>query len=546
MFPAGQDNGQISSSIDHISGEQVNYAYDPLKRLTAAATVGPQWGQAYTYDGFGNLTSATVTQGSGVNWTNAADPATNRILGLNFDANGNWDRGVSPTIYDQQNRLTQGQINHSGCSGVATWQYDPYNRRFLTADPCVGNSLVFYDIFGKPIDAYNCQPSAINGCAAANSPTTKNIYFGSRLVQSSGATLVTDRLGSVRANSNGGTFSYLPYGVERTTTSDTRDKFATYFRDSSAGPNQDYADQRYYNSWYGRFFSPDPLGAKAADPANPSSWNMYAYVNGDPININDPTGQYPYPSGGGEDPDIAGRRGLLIGCGGGGGGGLPCGFGDGTVCGITPCGPAWVTDPSLSGPCGDPCGGSSFLPNPGCSYSGPQPGPDPAPQPPPPQQCSVSLWDRPIPGTPGFHTYLEVDDGSGDFTVEGGPTGPGPIGYLVGVVAVAGSINAIGTTNPSNPSNTEIGPAYTGPYACRDAQTIIGATEQYNASGNWVKYNPIAGITSKRFGLILLGRFGYNSNSFTSTLVNQVGLAGYFGFSGNPLTPGWGRRVPGL
>ena len=108
VFPAGQNNGQISSSIDHISGEQANYTYDALKRLTAAGTVGPQWGQAYTYDGFGNLTAATVTQGSGVNWANASSAATNQMLGISYDANGNNITPGAPcctTSYDVENRI---------------------------------------------------------------------------------------------------------------------------------------------------------------------------------------------------------------------------------------------------------------------------------------------------------------------------------------------------------------------------------------------------------------------------------------------------------
>ena len=47
--------------------------------------------------------------------------------------------------------------------------------------------------------------------------------------------------------------------------------------------------QRYYNSTYGRFMSPDPDGG-SADSGNPSTWHRYAYVGGDPINLNDPTG----------------------------------------------------------------------------------------------------------------------------------------------------------------------------------------------------------------------------------------------------------------
>ena len=64
-------------------------------------------------------------------------------------------------------------------------------------------------------------------------------------------------------------------------------KFATYLRDTAT--NLDYADQRFYANTQGRFTSPDPLNASAR-MANPNSWNRYAYVEGDPINANDPSG----------------------------------------------------------------------------------------------------------------------------------------------------------------------------------------------------------------------------------------------------------------
>jgi hypothetical protein len=83
----------------------------------------------------------------------------------------------------------------------------------------------------------------------------------------------------------------------------------------------DYADQRYYSSGYGRFNTVDPLQS-SAKPKNPASWNRYAYVGGDPVNLLDPRGME--QSG---------------------------------------CGPDWVSDPSLSGPCCLP-GGNGFLPDP--------------------------------------------------------------------------------------------------------------------------------------------------------------------------------------
>ena len=51
------------------------------------------------------------------------------------------------------------------------------------------------------------------------------------------------------------------------------------------------ADQRYYAVGAGRFNSPDPLGIAGANPKNPTSWNRYTYVHGDPVNFNDPTGR---------------------------------------------------------------------------------------------------------------------------------------------------------------------------------------------------------------------------------------------------------------
>jgi len=134
----------------------------------------------------------------------------------------------------------------------------------------------------------------------------------------------------VRANSNGETFSYFPYGEERTSTADGREKFGTYTRD---GFGQDYAQQRYYNANMGAFWSPDPGGIKTAKPSNPSSWNRYSYTEGNPIGRFDPLG---FDDCDPDDPDD------------------PCDCGD---------------------PC-DPCVSSEVAGDPGCF----DPGPGPAPQ----------------------------------------------------------------------------------------------------------------------------------------------------------------------
>jgi len=95
-YSAAQNNERIVSSADGVTGENVSYTYDSLNRLIAAATTngtGPIWGNSYSYDGFGNLTGKTVTQGLALSASPQVNSATNqaRMIGdYGFDANGNW------------------------------------------------------------------------------------------------------------------------------------------------------------------------------------------------------------------------------------------------------------------------------------------------------------------------------------------------------------------------------------------------------------------------------------------------------------------------
>jgi len=63
-------------------------------------------------------------------------------------------------------------------------------------------------------------------------------------------------------------------------------------RPTNNGIGEDYASARYYNNNFGRFWSPDPLGAAAADRTNPVTWNRYTYVIDDPVNHQDRQGLF--------------------------------------------------------------------------------------------------------------------------------------------------------------------------------------------------------------------------------------------------------------
>jgi RHS repeat-associated protein len=57
-------------------------------------------------------------------------------------------------------------------------------------------------------------------------------------------------------------------------------RFTGKERDQESG--NDYFGARYYGSSMGRFLSPDPSGLVYADPKNPQSLNLYAYVLNNP------------------------------------------------------------------------------------------------------------------------------------------------------------------------------------------------------------------------------------------------------------------------
>ena len=98
VYAAGANNGRITQSIDGIGGETVSYSYDKLNRLTAAGAANGTWGQAFTYDGFGNLTGKTATAGSPPTLSASFDPLTN-LNGTGYDANGNTVGGYPGFTY---------------------------------------------------------------------------------------------------------------------------------------------------------------------------------------------------------------------------------------------------------------------------------------------------------------------------------------------------------------------------------------------------------------------------------------------------------------
>src|SRR5581483_1362567 len=304
-YSAGQNTGQISSKLDVVTGEEVVYAYDSLQRLVSAATSAASdtahpdlaWGSSYAYDGFGNLTAKTVTKGSAPSLSVNVNPSTNRITGYIYDANGNITQGQVGMAYDVENRV----MNING--GFPYYGYDHRNQRvwqgsYDASMQRIDQTLYFYGLNGEQLSSYtlilNINYQTQNGVpvySLDHQAAVGQTYFNGRKLA------LLDRLGSVRGVMKPGQggmltmspMSFYPYGEDKGTPEpNDQYKFATYLRDSGSG--LDYAMNRYYDNRVGRFLTPDPSGMDAVDLSDPASWNMYVYVNNDPVNSNDPDG----------------------------------------------------------------------------------------------------------------------------------------------------------------------------------------------------------------------------------------------------------------
>jgi RHS repeat-associated protein len=418
-YPTGTNNGKASSMYNALSGETVTYTYDSLNRMATAA--GSGWGEAYTFDPYGNLTTKHVTSGSGPSLSVTVNSANNQVAG-SYDANGNalYSPSATPLAYDVENHVSG--VGWNNGAPAVDYCYDAQNHRFFmwtagTLDQynnATSYSVVAYSPSGQKLGTYLFAPQQPSYQHGPYTPfmlvtlASSDQYFGGRRLAA------LDQLGSAG--------TYYPWGEAKggTNPQDTW-SYATYWRDSATG--LDYANNRYYSNVYGRFMTPDPY-TNSGRSNDPQSWNRYAYTAGDPVNRIDPSGRdfvYPVPP-----QDCGGYPVGFFGCGDDGGGFCE-GFADGDASSQSPepgCGPP-------SGPC---ISANGFLPGPGCSVVGGDYGPPPSP--PASPSCEQQLTNtisNALAGTP-------LAGEAADFVEDAQNGGLNP--YLL--VAIAGAESSYG------------------------------------------------------------------------------------------------------
>ena len=295
------------------TGSSGNVYWDDFSITQSLGGFTGPGGQQFTYDGFGSLLSQNPVFGVAPMFNLAVNPNTNQVAsgGATYDAAGNltYD-GTTNYTFDEMNRMTQA----SGTYGTFGYSYSPGENKRMAV---YGSSskpktldMYLYAPNGKVLSRLAYQMNGSTWAPISTNALTNYLYLGSKAVS-----YAENNVGS------NGSGSYWPYGSGNTAPTTGPSMFGTYPVD---GSGLYYADQRYYNSGWGRFLTADPSDGNI-DPTVSGSFNRYAYVNGDPANGMDPRGLYEDDGG----DDSGGDEGDGGGDGGGAGGGGDGGGGDG-------------------------------------------------------------------------------------------------------------------------------------------------------------------------------------------------------------------------
>jgi RHS repeat-associated protein len=259
------------------------YTYDLTNRLISAAVksgpelpVAPQF--QYEYDGASNLVRMADPSGS----QSHTHTASNALQPGHYDANGNpqeldgvqygWDANDQVVQVVQNDRQSE-------------FSYDGLRRLVRIVEKQAGKVTADHAYFWcgdtRCLEHDNLR---------TGSPVSKQYFDQGFIAAGQSYYYVRDQLGSVRqlVDASGrirAQYDYDPYGrVSRQRGDiDSDARYAGYFQHAQTGLT--FARYRAYDATQGRWLNRDPLGEEAG-------LNLYAYVNGSPANLSDPSGLY--------------------------------------------------------------------------------------------------------------------------------------------------------------------------------------------------------------------------------------------------------------
>ncbi|MCK9609517.1 MAG: RHS repeat-associated core domain-containing protein [Methylomonas sp.] len=282
--------GATTNALGQITGTTV-FSYDPENRLKTADNPGTAFDESFSYDKVGNRKTHTLngsTQYYNVDAGNRLkDIRSGSPTGTIFESYGYDDNGSLTSVSGNRNlTLTWDANNRVKQINSTQYRYDPKGYRIektgsqTTRYYLEGEHLeAVYDGNGALRDQYlrgTVIDEVVNGYHRDADNVMVNTTYHHDALQSVLGQSAHD--GQIQA-----TQSYTAFGgnLSGTGTSNTLQKYTGRELDGESGCY--YYRARIYCPDMGRFISEDPLGFKAGV-------NFYAYVNNNPVNANDPTG----------------------------------------------------------------------------------------------------------------------------------------------------------------------------------------------------------------------------------------------------------------
>nr|NCR88478.1 hypothetical protein [Microcystis aeruginosa G13-10] len=302
--------GQLLSLVNYKADNSVNsrydYTYDVMGRRTSMTTL--EGTTNYTYDAIGQLTGVSLPNGRTIQYR--YDAAGNRIavtdsgVATNYSTNNlnqYTSAGGATFTYDTDGNLIRKQ------DGSQTWdyRYDSENRlvgvnsgsdAWIYEHDAIGNRIA--TIYNGQRTEYLVDPTGLgdvigeySGAGSLIANYTHGLGLVSRFDGSGASYYDADAIGSIvglTGNSGGylNQYSYLPFGedLSKSETVSNPFEYVGQWGVMDEGNGLTFMRARYYSSSEGRFLNTDPIGILGG-------LNLYAYVQNDPVNFVDLSGQ---------------------------------------------------------------------------------------------------------------------------------------------------------------------------------------------------------------------------------------------------------------
>lgn len=274
------------------NGVKAGYAYDAASQVTGIAYLKPNGSPlgdlGYAYNQVGQRVAQTGSLSGNLlpaaSTGNVFDDNNRQTqyhgAALSYDANGNLiDDGQRTYEWDARDQLA---AIRQGTQLVASFTYDALGRRKIKVEGGQGTAYLYDG--ADPVQ--ETRGTAITGILTGADIDERF----SRTDGNGRAYFLTDAIGSTRGLSDAAgelvqRYDYTPYGQTQASLGSSNNPYQYTGRELDESGLYHYR-ARYYHPGMGRFISEDPLGFGGGDV------NLYAYVAGDPVSYNDPTGKF--------------------------------------------------------------------------------------------------------------------------------------------------------------------------------------------------------------------------------------------------------------